>query len=274
MVLVWAAGSHAVGAEPVAVSLEVADILAQPGESLEVSAKLEVKGPRGVNLPGLPVRFLLDDRPLGEGRGDARGVSVVSLKAPEAGDHRLTAIFAGDATHQRAEYNALLAVRAPGTPILAVDVDWTLASTDNLNTAMGGSDCPPLEGAAQAMRRLGERYTIVYVTCRARQLRKRTISWLARYGFPAGPSTYVDPRLFPTFDLLAYRKSVLLPLKKAFPGFAAGLGNDPEDLAAYREAGLATVLLTAKPVAGAVCASNWGGVEKALETALAASRAR
>lgn len=272
--LAWTGGPGAAGAEPVAVNLEVADVLASPGESLEISAKLEVKGPRGVNLPGLPVKFWLDDRPLGESVGDARAVSVMALKAPEAGDHRLTAVFAGDPGHLRAEYNAMLAVRAPGTALLAVDLDWTLAATDNLNTTAGGSDCPPLEGAAQAMRRLGKRFTIVYVTCRARQLRKRTVSWLARYGFPAGPSTYVDPRLYPTFDLLAYRKAVLLPLKKAFPGLAAGIGNDPEDLAAYREAGLPTVLLTPKPVAGAVCVSAWEGVEKALDTVLAGAKGR
>jgi hypothetical protein len=97
-------------------------------------------------------------------------------------------------------------------------------------------------------------------------LRKRTISWLSRYGFPRGPTYYLDPEEFPSFDVVEFKKSVLLPLKQKFPNLKIGIGNDQDDLESYKAAGLRTLLITGKPYPGATCVPEWSAVDRALAT--------
>ncbi|MBI4860269.1 MAG: hypothetical protein HY815_08400, partial [Candidatus Riflebacteria bacterium] len=106
--------------------------------------------------------------------------------------------------------------------------------------------------------------TVLYVTGRARQLRKRTVSWLFRYGYPRGPIYFLNPTDFPTYDVVAFKKSVLVPLKKVFPGMQVGIGNDPDDVEAYQAAGLKSLLLVGKPIKGATCVPDWSKVEGVL----------
>jgi hypothetical protein len=245
------------------LDLAVGDVLAKPGETVEVVAKLEKKTPRGTNVPGASVELRLDGKTVGTATTDERGMARFKVTAPDRGDHRLKGVFEGTGDLLRAEYNALLAVRKPDEPILAVDVDWTISMTDDLNTSAGGVDCPPVKDAPEAMERLEKKYTIVYVTSRARQLRKRTISWLFRYGFPRGATFYLDPREYPTYDVVAFKTALLKDLVARFPGLKVGIGNDPDDRAAYEAAGLKPVMIgKAKPPAQDI---TWPEIEKALE---------
>lgn len=239
------------------LDLAVADVLARPGESVEVVAKLEKRAPRGTNVPGASIELRLDGKKVGTAATDERGFARFKVTAPDRGDHTLKAVFEGAGDLMRAEFNGLLAVRKPDEPLLAVDLDWTLSMTDDLNTSGGGVDCPPVKDAPEAMERLGHKYTIVYVTGRARQLRKRTISWLYRYAFPRGPSYFLDPRDFPTYDVVDFKTQVLKDLAARFPGLKAGIGNDPDDRAAYEAAGLKPVLIGK--------GTPWAQVEKAID---------
>lgn len=239
------------------LDLAVADVLARPGEAVEVVAKLEKRAPRGVNVPGASLELRLDGKQVGTAQTDERGVARFKVTAPGRGDHVLKAVFDGTGDLMRAEFNGLLAVRSADEPLLAVDVDWTLSMTDDLNTSGGGVDCPPVKDAPEAMERLSHKYTIVYVTARARQLRKRTISWLYRYAFPRGPSFYLDPREFPTYDVVAFKSQVLKDLTARFSGLKVGIGNDPDDRAAYEAAGLKPVLIGK--------GTRWAEVEKAID---------
>lgn len=250
--------------EPERLDLQVADLLALPGESIELSAKLERAGPQGVNIAGVPIRFKLNGKPIGERTTDSRGRAFLKLAAPGPGDHVVKAVFPGDAKRMRAEYLALLAVRKAEEPLLAVALDWTLCHTDNLNTALGGSDCAPMADAPEVMERLARGHTIVYVTGRARQLRKRTISWLARYGFPRGPAYFLDPSDFATYDVVAFKRRVLAGLRSRFPGLRVGIGATQADLEAYRAEGLRPVLMGQGDATGATRISDWAGVERAL----------
>ena len=253
------------------LDLQVQDVLARPGEPVDLWAKLEKAGPHGVNIVGAPIEFRLDGKTIGTAKTDEHGDAAVRIQAPAVGDHLVKAVYNGESRYMRAEYRALLCVRNATDPILVVDVDWTLSMTDNLNTSAGGRDCPPVRDAPEGLEKLSGRYTVVYVTGRARQLRKRTISWLNRYGFPRGPTFYLDPGEFPTYDAVAYKKSVLEPIKQKFANLRIGIGNDRDDLDSYSAVGLQVLLVTSKVLPGATCVPDWSKVDQALATLEAAA---
>ncbi|MBI4870784.1 MAG: Ig-like domain repeat protein [Candidatus Riflebacteria bacterium] len=247
------------------VDLEVADALARPGELVELRAKLESNSTLGEDIEGATISFLLDGEPVGTGVTNDDGVASVRVTAPARGDHVVKALFEGDAENLRGEYNALLCVRTPEDPLMILDIDWTISMTDNVNTAVGSSDSPPLKFAPEVVARLAKTYTPVYVTARARQLRKRTLSWLHRYAFPPGPSFFLNPKEYPTFDEAKYKAKILVPMAKAFPKLHFGFGNKESDRDAYKEAGLAAVLVTGREIPGAVCVRHWLAAEEAID---------
>ncbi|MBI4868265.1 MAG: hypothetical protein HY816_15065 [Candidatus Wallbacteria bacterium] len=252
------------GAEPSMVDLQVADVLCRPGDDVVMRAKLEENGIRGEDIDNVAVEFRLDGKVLGSSKTNDDGVAVFRLRAPAAGDHVVKAVFEGTAEYMRGEYNALLCVRPSTTPLMILDIDWTISMTQNLNTAFGSSDSPPLKDAAEVVRTLAAKYLPVYVTARARQLRKRTISWLDRYAFPKGPVYVLNPKEFPTYNEAKYKKSVLLPMKDLFPKIVAGFGNKESDVEAYKAAGIPSVLITERSVPDATCVPAWSAVEQAL----------
>lgn len=266
MVLALSSAAGTTFGEPERLDLQVADVLARPGDPVELVARLEKSGPRGVNIPDVDVEFRLDGRTVGTKKTDERGLATFPVTAPALGDHVVKVVFAGDSRYLRSEYLGLLAVRRESEPILIVNVDWTLAMTDNLNTSRGGTDCPPYANASEVMERLAKKYTIVYVTGRARQLRKRTISWLFRYGFPRGPSYYLNPSDYPTYDVVGFKKSILGPMAQKFQSIRVGVGNGPDDLEAYRASGLKPLLVGGNPVSEVTCVPDWTKVEAALST--------
>ncbi|MBI3892424.1 MAG: hypothetical protein HY303_12945 [Candidatus Wallbacteria bacterium] len=251
-------------AEPEMVDLEVADVLCRPGDDVVMRAKLEENSPRGEDIGNALVEFRLDGKPLGTCKTDSHGVAVYRVRAPEAGDHVVKALFEGSKEYLRGEYNALLCVRPADAPLMILDIDWTISITQSLNTALGGADSPPLKDAPEVVRRLAARYQPVYVTARVRQLRKRTNSWLQRYDFPRGPSFFLNPKEFPTFNEAKYKKSVLLPMKDLFSKIPIGIGNKASDLEAYSAAGIPTLLLMEGSLPGATCVPMWSMVEGAI----------
>jgi len=251
-------------AEQEKLDLQMQDVLARPGDFVDLAAKLEKAGPHGIAIPAADIEFRLDGKPIGTRKTDEHGDATLRIQAPEPGDHIVKVVYAGEPRYLRSEYRALLAVRRETETILVVDVDWTLSMTDNLNTTLGGRDCPPVRDAPEALEKLATRHTVAYVTGRARQLRKRTISWLHRYGFPRGPTFFLDPGEFPTYDAVAYKKSVLAPMRQKFSGLKIGIGNDRDDLESYGAVGLKTLLIGQEPIPGAVCVRDWSQAEEAL----------
>lgn len=254
--------------------LELDDLLARPGQPIELRAKLESNSVTGSDIEGARIEFRLDGKVLGTALTDDDGVALLRADAPLTGDHELKAVFEGNDDYLRAEYLAMLAVRRADDSMMVLDIDWTISMTDNLNTALGSSDSPPLREAPEVVGRLARAHAPVYVTARARQLRKRTLSWLHRYGFPRGPVFFLEPKRFPTYSEAAYKTSVLVPMKKAFPGLRFGIGNKESDVESHRAAGLPCLLISATEVPGGVCVSHWGLVEEAVAKLLAPPKGR
>ncbi len=252
--------------------LELDDVLARPGQSIELRAKLESNSATGNDIEGARVEFRLDGRGLGSALTDDDGVALFRTEAPLTGEHELKAVFEGNDDYLRAEYLALLAVRRADDSMMVLDIDWTISMTDNLNTVLGSSDSPPLREAPEVVGQLARVHAPVYVTARARQLRKRTFSWLHRYGFPRGPVFFLEPKRFPTYSEAAYKTSVLVPMKKAFPGLRFGIGNKESDVESHRAAGLPCLLISAREIPGGVCVTHWGLVEAAVAKLLAPQR--
>jgi hypothetical protein len=75
--------------------LAVSDVLAAPGETVILVAKLEKRGAKGTNIPGVAIEFRMDGAPIGTGKTDDRGVARLSIPAPVRGDHTVRALFEG-----------------------------------------------------------------------------------------------------------------------------------------------------------------------------------
>jgi hypothetical protein len=254
--------------------LAVDDVLARPGQPVELRAKLESNSIAGTDLKGARVEFRLDGKVLGTALTDDDGVALFRVDAPLTGDHSIKASFEGNEDYLRAEYLALLAVRRADDAMMVLDIDWTISMTDNLNTALGSSDSPPLRNAPEVVERLAGTYSPVYVTARARQLRKRTLSWLNRYGFPRGPVFFLEPKRYPTYNEAAYKAAVLVPMKKTFPGLRFGVGNKESDVESHQAAGLPCLLISGRAIPGGVSVSHWDLAEEAVTRMLAPPKAR
>lgn len=237
--------------------LRAFDELALTGKTVTLRAKLE-RGSLGRDVKGAEVAFEIlhipksaqSDEPvyqkLCEGYTNEDGIASAELKGFFEGAHLI-----------RCTYLAIPTVKAvsrvfvikPETPVLVCDIDNTIAdiSTFGFLTSKP-EDIPAVPGSVEALKKLSEKYLIVYLTARDDTFLAATMQWLGLKGFPQGPVFFSD--LSKTAFLGSagkFKKSRLAAWRKAGIKLHAGVGDRPEDASAYLANNMKAFILGAKP---------------------------
>ena len=221
------------------------DTLACPGQTVELTARLlsvEEREP----LDGAQIEFLQDGRSIGKATTDEDGYAKVSWKVPKAGDYRFTAKIV---KVPRAKYNPMLqcppasllvAARKRKTRFIVIDLDHTVVASSFLRVLFGGAK--PMPYAAETIKELARKYSIIYLTHRPDLLMRKSKTWLEDHDFPRAP-LLVSKLSQAIGDSGEFKTTRIKALRKRFPFIAIGIGDKLSDAQAYVTNGLRAYLI-------------------------------
>ncbi|MBN1421294.1 MAG: hypothetical protein JXP34_21145 [Planctomycetes bacterium] len=264
-------GLHIWGSVP-AVKLQGYDILALPGESVTLRAKLErdLPGPINPDIHGWRITFRARPKPgadpvaIGAADTGDDGIASIPWTAPqEPGIHR---VDLGLSDPRRARVagrrpSILVQVVPKDASIIVTDVDGTIGG-ESLTELFG--EAKPLEDAARILKHLARDHRIVYISARDDALLSRTHDWLDYHGFPNG-AVYCRDLALDTLSPGAYKTRLLAGLKEKWTRIAWGIGNTDADAAAYVENGIRAIIVgrtEAEEADRVTRVKDWTGVAK------------
>lgn len=253
--------------------LQAYDILALPGETVTLRAKLEERGGLGMK-PDLEGELVLfhhgNGSLLGKALTDDNGWADLKYAVADkpGSDVSVDCSLAPESEYATPKATLLLAVRDGNATFLVSDLDHTVADVSSLGFLVkSNKSVPTLPGAPEALTRLAKIYSILYLTARDDAFMNHTKSWLRMKGFPPGPVFFWDLGGKP-FDSGDYKTEALAKLKKRFPGLACGVGDKVHDVEAYLANGMRAFLIGDEPDEDAPekaeFVKSWKDVEKKL----------
>ena len=133
---------------------------------------------------------------------------------------------------------------APKVPAIVCDVDHTIDAAGSLEALLSSEEesGTAVAGSVGALQDLASSYSIIYLTARSGPLWKKTEAFLRRERFPDGAllgwRLSEDP-----VSRTALKKRRLRELDAVWPTARWGIGDKASDEAAYRAAGLGSILL-------------------------------
>ena len=191
-----------------------------------------------------PVRFYVDDQPVGEAKTNGDGVAAIERKLDPSLKRYEARVFAG---FQELQGAGRVFVWDRERVILAVDIDHTIAQTEykGLLAKNGEDDSDAVKNSVPALNTLARDFNIVYVTSRPRLLIDKTRAWLAEKGSPAGP-VITSVRIRDLIRPEGFKAETLHALRKDWPTLLIGIGNRPSDADAYGENDMLALVLPTK----------------------------
>jgi len=208
-----------------------ADALVEEGASVRLTAELE-------DAPGETLEFVLDGKVVGGAKTDAKGIARLDYTPMGAGDYVFTVRLGAGSKRTADEAQLLLCVRKKEQEFFVTDIDQTISDAGNIAAWLKSAEnIRPVEGSAEALTALSKKYTIVYVTARAKNLRAKTREWLAMKGFPAGP-VFFSENMEDSMKAEEYKMQLLAKLKGQWPNMGAGAGDQASDARAYQANGM------------------------------------
>ncbi len=223
------------------------DVLATPGQTVSLAARL--RSPKiAVGIAGVTISFYEGGRLLGSAVTDGHGKAGIDYTA-SAGQHviavvptRLPAHINKDYAHADKARAALLVDAQPAEAKFAViDIDHTLLDDDWID-ALVKPDAPALPHAVEVMKRIAQKYRVIYLTHRPRVLTAKSKQWLQDQAFPRGVVIASSGRQ--AFESNRdYKTAVLAELRRKHPGLEIGVGDQTSDIAAYVANGMTAYYL-------------------------------
>jgi len=264
-VVAWVAG-FVVGCQS-QYHLTVEDRVCRRGNKIRLIGKLEYRGV-AVWHKGLDDRtltFRVDGRTIGSDDTNSEGYAREKHRFKTVGQHRLTVTYE-DKGRPVVETSAAVFVWDEDDVILIVDIDGTVAKTRMLDLVSPfGDHSPAMAGAAEVLGRLAQRFRIVYLTARPRELIAKTRRWLGRRGFPKGPVLTWDVDKDP-WSRVDYKKEQIDELQDEFDHVTIGIGNTEKDHRAYRKRNLFSIILArgkrARVIERGVRLPDWFAIDK------------
>jgi hypothetical protein len=225
--------------------LTVEDCVGRVGEEVRLIGKLEYRGLAVFNkgLDDRNLSFFLDGRRVDTDDTNHEGYAKAEYEFHRPGAHRLVVAYDADG-ERKAETAATVFVWQRHDPILIVDVDGTLARTRKryLLSFSSPDRSPAMEAAPDVLLALAERFQIVYLSARPREMIPKTHHWLQRNGFPIGPVWTWDVDRDP-WSREDYKEDRIDDLQDDFDCVTIGIGDQESDHEAYRKRKLFTILL-------------------------------
>lgn len=216
------------------------DAFATPGQEARIGVRLQ-KGSFMRDDKGEAVRFVLNDRLVGQAKTDRDGRASITYTTDMPGNYLFTATCCpGGKAEREVQAQVLLAVRPAHTPLCVVDLDRTLVGATFREVLDGKAE--PMEQSKRVMDRLAGRYAILYLTARLEHLELRTRNWLNEHKFPLAPVFLADMEQF-LGGSRKYKSQVLAHIRKSFTGLGVGIGNTKSDMEAYAANDLTPIFL-------------------------------
>jgi hypothetical protein len=216
-----------------------ADALVEEGASVRLAAELE-------DTPGETLEFVLDGKVVGSAKTDAEGIARLDYTPMGAGDYVFTVRLGAESKRTAADAQLMLCVRKKEQEIFVTDIDQTISDAGNIAAWLkSAKEIRPMAGSVEALKALSKKYTIVYVTARAKNLRAKTKEWLGDNGFPAGP-VFFSENMEDSMRAEEYKTELLAKLKGQWPNMGAGAGDQESDARAYQANGM-TAYIYRKP---------------------------
>lgn len=234
--------------------INAVDVLLLPGEPGRLRARMQRAIPP---LPGIGhsgARIAIE--PGRHAVTDAAGWIDVAL---DPGLYTLCA--------DRAEPTTAVVAQAPADrELFFTDIDSTLSDASSARALLlPNRRIRPLPGAVDVLRRLNNRFQIVYLTARNFAFTAKTKAWLAMAGFPTSP-VFLRRKLWWQQPARAYKEEFLGAAAKRWPSIRYGVGDRTGDAHAYAMAGARPFLIgPAKRRSvpdGTIEVSSWKEVEQ------------
>lgn len=219
------------------------DILALPGENIEITVKAEKAKvfPFRSDIKNQSIQYYLKDNYIGKGVTNRDGLSKLKFHFNQAGLHLIKSILGPKSKYKAAPTDNRVLIAEKNQPILITDIDHTIADITGLEFLRTADELiPELPKAAKTLNKLRSEFLVVYLTARDDVFIKRSKYWLDFMNFPKGPSFFWDfgffngvPRNHGEFKEAQIRK-----LKTKHKKILIGVGDKPHDIVAYRNNGL------------------------------------
>lgn len=220
------------------------DTLALPGEKVLVRTRLE-QGTFLRDKSGYEIQYFYHDRPYVFATTNDDGYAAVPFQAAEPGDYPLTVkALADKPANVLHTGEALVACRRADTPMVVLDLDKTLVASGIATVLTGEPE--PMAGSAAVVRRLAEKYTIIYLTHRPAFLGPKSKAWLAKNGYPRGPVLLSSTRQF-FRGSEQYKARTIKELRYRFTRLEMGFGDQPSDMRVYHDGGMRPFMILQLP---------------------------
>lgn len=230
------------------------DVLTRPGEPARLRARLQWAFPLWPAI-GVPEATIAVEPGL-RGRTDAGG--WIDLEAPP-GRYTLCA--------DRAEpINALVADVPADRELFVTDIDATISDASSARALVAdNARLRPMADSVDVLRRLRDRFQIVYVTARNFRYTAKTKDWLAMHRFPTAPLITRDA-LWWRHPSRVYKRETMAALAARWPNIRAGVGDRDGDVLAYAAVGARAFRIGAATAPdGAIAVRGWKEIEERLQ---------
>jgi len=217
------------------------DSLCRPGEEVDLRARLQA-GDLLHARAGAVVRFLRGGKLYKAAETDGHGIAAVTFVPETPGDYEFTAEVSpnGLSDEPPAPQKLLAACREADTPSLIVDLDKTLVASGFEQVLIG--QVRPMPGSPEVMRRLAEKYAIIYLTHRPDYFGPKSKAWLRAHGYPVGPLLLSDIGGF-LGGSGKFKTRAIGRLRERFANIRIGIGDKVSDAQAYDDNGMRAFLI-------------------------------
>jgi len=246
------------------------DVVTLPNKVVVLRAKLEEQDYHLDDIKNQPVKFQsisspeckrAIDKSVHKVNTNDDGWAQIRAKIFCEGLYRFRVSYDGNKRFRPSEDELIVLAVNKDKPVIAVDIDGTLTKK---GWRPWRREPMPYDGyVSNVLRRLSEKYAIVYLSGRLLPMHGFTRRWLSKNGFPQGPILMwwiSSPRWL---TVRRYKTDILVSLKRAGVRLVWGIGNTEDDMKSYRRAGLKAIIL-GKDVSGARRADSWSDVGKIL----------
>ena len=253
--------------------LTVEDVVCPVGEKARLVGKLEYRGVAVLNkgIDDRDLRFVVGGQLVGDDETNDEGYARVKHRFDSPGVADLEVQYEDGRGRVHSALGRVF-VWSQDRPVLVVDIDGTVSQTKTRYLLGNGLDrSKPLPDAASVLGELAERFCVVYLTARPREMAVKTRRWLGDHGFPPGPVLTWDIDKY-EWSATDYKKDRLDDLKDQFDHVTVGIGNAESDHKAYRKRKLLSILIDPDAPAGGaeiergVAVPDWAAVRRVFAT--------
>lgn len=254
----------AVESEPVRII--VGDAIASPGRPAALRARVERTDQKLFKSAGdAALEFAVDGSSVGQARTGGNGAAEATATLEGFGPRVLSVRLIETDLYRASTGYGLLSVLSSSQPILLVDFDSSLYKGLSGKFQFRGVErLRPVDGAADALARLAERYQIVYVTEYEMSQLPKMRRWLHHWKLPKFPilSWDLGGKVLKDQD---WKARQLRKLLKDWPNIRAGVGGASDVLRAYRRGDLKSVPVQTGLLQEPGARDNWKEVRMELE---------